>query len=406
MKFSNLILNRFFKIFIIVGVILGIFARLYHFYIPREMIFDEHHFVDNAVNYLAGHVDYNDHPPLGKYLIAIGILLFGNNTVGWRCIPLLLNFTNLLLAALLIKKLFSRMTYAWLAVFCLAIDGMMIVYSKTAHLEGMMLTSILLTLLLASEMKRPWQVLPVAFVIGLGISLKWNVIAVIIPVLYMAWHQRLMGWMFLSFILSFMVYELIVVSGQMVTHSLHPWSEAWQWSRNNWIHHASLNQWTHPLLSKWWTWPFLIKPIVFWNHSLPVEQKVEFVTSLGNPLLWWSSSFIVILDIILAGVLFFRERAKAFLNPRLPFILGWISFIFPWALTSRDTYMYHYFPAYGFSLLLLAVFLGDLWELKRGAALIVISVFLCVSIFFLPVWIGYPIPQTWLSHYIWFKKWG
>jgi hypothetical protein len=48
------------------------------------LIFDEAHYVPAARKMLMGMAVNNEHPPLSKALIILGILLFGDNPVGWR----------------------------------------------------------------------------------------------------------------------------------------------------------------------------------------------------------------------------------------------------------------------------------------------------------------------------------
>src|SRR5581483_4403071 len=49
----------------------GVVLRLRNIGFPPRFTFDEHHFVPNARRYLVGEADDNDHPPLGKLLIAV-----------------------------------------------------------------------------------------------------------------------------------------------------------------------------------------------------------------------------------------------------------------------------------------------------------------------------------------------
>jgi dolichyl-phosphate-mannose--protein O-mannosyl transferase len=68
---------------------LGIFiiALFLHFWqlgkIPYP-VFDEIWFGRYAEEYLEGKPTWEGHPPLGKYFIMIGILLFGHNEIGYR----------------------------------------------------------------------------------------------------------------------------------------------------------------------------------------------------------------------------------------------------------------------------------------------------------------------------------
>ncbi len=54
-------------------IALGVWCRTVGFGFPPTFLFDEHHFVENARNYLNHAADWNDHPPLGKLFIAASI---------------------------------------------------------------------------------------------------------------------------------------------------------------------------------------------------------------------------------------------------------------------------------------------------------------------------------------------
>ncbi|MEM1945263.1 MAG: hypothetical protein QXX57_05955, partial [Nitrososphaerota archaeon] len=54
-------------------------------------IFDEYYYVPAARKLLAGVAVNNEHPPLSKLLIALGIRLLGDNPMGWRFFPMLLS---------------------------------------------------------------------------------------------------------------------------------------------------------------------------------------------------------------------------------------------------------------------------------------------------------------------------
>ena len=65
--------------------------RFWNLGTPDSLVFDEVYYVDGARDYLAGGVEETNgaaefvvHPPLGKWLIALGIALFGDTSYGWR----------------------------------------------------------------------------------------------------------------------------------------------------------------------------------------------------------------------------------------------------------------------------------------------------------------------------------
>jgi len=69
------------------AVALGVWARLYRLGFPSRILWDERYFPVMANKYLNGVYQFDLHPPLGKFIIAVGISLFGNDPIGWRIMP-------------------------------------------------------------------------------------------------------------------------------------------------------------------------------------------------------------------------------------------------------------------------------------------------------------------------------
>jgi len=95
---SDARLNRVTQLLVVALVIGGVIARAHDFGYPNELTWDEHHFVENARNLLEGRSDRNDHPPLGKLLLALGIVAVGDEGAGWRLAPLLFGLALIALA--------------------------------------------------------------------------------------------------------------------------------------------------------------------------------------------------------------------------------------------------------------------------------------------------------------------
>jgi PiT family inorganic phosphate transporter len=75
---------------------------------PKGFIFDEVYYVDGARDFLKYGVEVTGaapefvvHPPIGKWLIALGIKIFGDNEFGWRFMGALLGSVMVILIAFL-----------------------------------------------------------------------------------------------------------------------------------------------------------------------------------------------------------------------------------------------------------------------------------------------------------------
>ena len=127
---------------------------------PRSLVFDETYYVKDAYSYLlsgyerewpdgandsfnAGTPDilltspeYVVHPPVGKWMIAAGMELFGaDNSFGWRFSAALTGTLTVLLVGLIAVKLFRSPLLGGLAGLLLAVDGHHLVHSRTSLLD-------------------------------------------------------------------------------------------------------------------------------------------------------------------------------------------------------------------------------------------------------------------------------
>ena len=76
----------------LIGILLfSAILRLWNLGSPKGFIFDEVYYVDGARDYLKYYVEMDKskaefivHPPIGKWLIALGIKVFGDHEFGWR----------------------------------------------------------------------------------------------------------------------------------------------------------------------------------------------------------------------------------------------------------------------------------------------------------------------------------
>ena len=127
----------------------------------RTLIFDETYYVKDAWSLLtlgyegtwakdvdaafaAGDVSglstvggYPVHPPTGKWLIALGMKIFGQaDPVGWRIAAAICGIITVFLLCRLTQNLFRTPALTLLAGLFLATDGMAIVMSRTSILDG------------------------------------------------------------------------------------------------------------------------------------------------------------------------------------------------------------------------------------------------------------------------------
>jgi dolichyl-phosphate-mannose-protein mannosyltransferase len=94
-------------------------------------------FADGQTDIYSRAAEFIAHPPLGKYLIGLGMLLFGpDNAFGWRFTVAVLGIVTVFLTAVIARSLFRSTLVGTLAGGFLAVDGQAIVMSRVSLLDG------------------------------------------------------------------------------------------------------------------------------------------------------------------------------------------------------------------------------------------------------------------------------
>jgi dolichyl-phosphate-mannose-protein mannosyltransferase len=365
----------------------GIFFRVYHLSFPNKQVFDEVYFPVFARDYIDGISFYDVHPPLGKFVIAVGMFFWGDNTVGWRIMPAIFGVGIIALMAQLWWTMFKDKVGALLIAAFVAMDGMFIIYSRTGLMDGVLFFFTFVTFLASTKLEGKYRMFWFATLFGLTCAIKWPSVALIVPALIFAHRQRKTSELLLWLVWSAIVYFGILIIGQQLIHSPDPIGDAWAWNSAALHYHETLTA-THPWSSPWWSWPLLMKPVLFTYDAL-ANGKYQVTTTLGNPVLWWTSTVSMVMSSLYVVYRQIKFRERVIDHPLTPFIVGFFAFWLPWAGIGRVIFLYHYFPAYGFALLVLTYWISSLWKKAPQAVLAAVVVFFAVSVFFLPFSIGY-----------------
>lgn len=141
-------------------VLLAGVLRFYNLAHPNAIVFDETYYAKDAYSYLhygyevswSSGVDhafasgdfsgilpnspeYVVHPPLGKWMIAWGMAIFGENAFGWRVSAAIIGTLAVALLAVAGWLMFRSVTVASTAALLGAVDGLMFVESRLALLD-------------------------------------------------------------------------------------------------------------------------------------------------------------------------------------------------------------------------------------------------------------------------------
>lgn len=398
-------------------IVAGVVLRVRGIAFPPRFTFDEHHFVPNARRYLLGEPDDNDHPPLGKLLIAVGILLFGDNPTGWRAASLIFGLQSLVIAAALARALFANPRAAWFAAAFFAGDGFFLAYSRTALLDGG-LTCLILWSLLAAVAAETWRgVLVSALLVGLAASIKWSGGMAVVPALAAVLiFRRAPRWSLMLFGAAPILHVGLWLATFPLSGRPADPRALLALMQELLRRHIEIGHSQNPLASPWYTWPVLYHPIVVKLADHGIGRR--YASSVGNPLLFFSSTLVILATLQTGVVAVVRARkARLRVSTILPFLppvmraallltTGWLALLAPWMFGRGSyTFMYHYLPSYGFALTLVAGAATHLEQRFPRAVLLYVGLALAIGVFFAPVWAELPLAESVANHRLMFVPW-
>ncbi|WP_228480966.1 MULTISPECIES: dolichyl-phosphate-mannose--protein mannosyltransferase [Microbacterium] len=360
---------------VIVTLLAGI-LRLWNLGHPPVLIFDETYYVKDAwsqwvlgytadwpegadADFAQGETDtflatgsFSVHPPLGKFLIGVGMALFGaDSSVGWRIAAAVFGTAMVLVLYLFARTLTRSIAFATVAALLLAVDGQAIVMSRVSLLDTFLAFFVLLAAwFVALDARghaariaagtasrdaphewgpvlwnRPW-IIAAGAAAGCAGAVKWSGLYVLAALgVYLivtdAWARRRAGITFwptdavlrqgpVSFLLLVPVAVVVYLStwtGWLLTAG--GWGRnlggetdpgAWGWVpeslRSLWLFHKAVYDFhvglttEHGYASPAWQWPLLLRPTSMYYESTDCGGAtcVQNIYSLNNPLIWWA----------------------------------------------------------------------------------------------------------------------
>jgi dolichyl-phosphate-mannose-protein mannosyltransferase len=393
-------------------VVCGTWLRTQNLGFPEGLSWDEHHFVLNARNYLAHQHDWNDHPPLGKLLIAIGMLAFGDNAVGWRIVPLICGVANIAFAWSLAVTLYRDRCAGWLAAAFVAGDGFLIAYSRTALLDGILTSFLLATACILSRRPTVTRAAVAAVVIGCAANIKLSGFPLLVPAGIICLLGRRPLRCTATLVLAPAAYCACFALGLYLAREPYSLASVWQGTKAIVAHHAALTEFKHPMTSHWYTWFEPKRPITLRYDTVGLDE-VRIMTTLGNLVLWWTAAAALIMTtftsvgamwrVVVARSMRVhlgrRARANAFLYAFA------ITMMLPWIIGKRDSYVYHYLPTYAFLLIIVAGEISRIYRQQRTQAMAFVSAVALVSAFFAPVWGQLPMTARDVQYRLFLPNW-
>lgn len=469
---------------------LAALLRLINLNYPGELVFDETYYVKDAFSLLTHGVEtqwledsdgefaagntsglttdpsFVVHPPLGKWLISLGLLVFGPaNPFGWRIVVALLGVGAVWLSMVCAKRMFKSNVWALAVGFFFAIDGVGIVLSRTGLLDQILgFFAILAFYFLLRDLEdnskyRPWLIV-MGITLGMATAVKWSgLYLVAVFTLYRLLvaanmnyktHKKLQQeidnpldnklWVLPSIKEGIKTFFMVVIPTAVVYlvswtgWFLSPYGYARNWGEENpatglaalipnafrsfiqyhqeiYGFHANLHA-QHTYASNPLTWPFMLRPTSFyWSEKesgcfLDSANQMcsSAITALGNPLIWWAA---FIASSVLLGS-WFRTRDRLTSLIFVGIIAGYV----PWLFLMNRTVFEFYVIAFEPWMIFMLVFGLKTWyenSPKPRRAVYLISGFVgltaLVSLFFLPIWTGMWIGYDFWRIHMWLPSW-
>lgn len=193
----------------VIGLI-ALVLRLVSLAYPEEIIFDEVYYANEGHSMLLHGSEWDleknnpkfiVHPPLGKWLIAIGIKLFGFDSFGWRVSAVVAGVASVVILVRVGRRLFGSTALGCLAGLLLTLDGMHFVSSRTALLDIFLMVFVLASfacLVIDRDTRRegwlraleggldptrqqpelgiPWWRISAAVLAGCALAVKWSAV--------------------------------------------------------------------------------------------------------------------------------------------------------------------------------------------------------------------------------------
>jgi len=391
-----------------------------------ETYFDEIYYVRAAEDYIKLQEPYEwTHPPLGKLIIAAGILAFGYNPFGWRIIGV--TFATLMIPVmyLLGKKMFGTWIGAFVPAFLLMFDFMHFTMGRIATIDTFVvlfsLTSQFFFFTYFQDvLSKGWKAstrplfLAILF-FSLGFSAKWYVLYGFVGQVFLllairlrdlfaikkGWTARVKAFFSRPFliVLLFLVAAVAIYLSTFIPYMVigHTFKDVYEAQLSMYNYHSTLTA-THPFSSQWWTWPLISRPVWLYVSDLP-GGVVSTIAAMGNPAVWWFGFAFILLALCKT----IREKNHICLFIVTIFFFQWL----PYALISRTLFLYHFYFNVPLLALATAYFLNESWNRKWGkmtGMAYLIGVVILFGLFY-PVISGNLAPYWWREQLKWFRSW-
>ncbi len=438
-------------------LVFGSLTRFLYFGYPKEVVFDEVHFGKFISGYLTHQYFFDIHPPLAKLLISFMGFLggfhptlsfaeigqhFPDRTYLWlRLLPALAGAVLPLVIYFLSHQLRLSKTAAFVAGLLVVFENSLLTQSHYILLDSLLLLfgfSGVLFYFLARQKKSFWLLILAIVSLTFAFSVKWTGLSFLglcgMLEIYNSvrerrnwkkWLQSLALFSLIPICLYMLIFQIhflllkksgpgdafmsqafqsTLVGNEKIQVTTHPSFLQKFFELNKVMYTANQNLKTHSYGSKWWSWPLMLRPIYYWNGKDASGESAK-IYLLGNPVIYWGV-FISLYVLIFSLVLSWRKM-KPKVGSAAFLLLGYCMNLLPFIFIGRVMFLYHYFTALIFGIMLLAFVVDTVEDRVVARKLFLGIVFLSFIsfVFFAPLSYGLSLSPKAEAMRFWLPSW-
>jgi len=395
------------RLALVVVLLLGLITRFAMFLGTREPAMDEVQFTEYLSAYFTHRFYFDTHPPLGKLLVAGFASLFDFQPLApvapesqesvsqfvayaraLRFLPTLAGALLPAVALLLARELGLSFRYAILAAGSVLYENALIAHARFVYFDDFLLLfgfASLLVLLRAISRPNILMFGLAGLLAGMACAVKWTALTFLVlgGALLLATTSiyTIRDW--LKYVLAFAVPAFAIYIGVFAIHfallplpgpgdtfmpALHPkllaheahqstagmapgfWQTLIDVNREMYLSNKRVTG-GHPYGSRWYQWPWMWKPIYHLQVILSKDHAADSHTySMPNPVVWLGATGSVVAACMLIAWQAVKRKVDVTLAWLVAaYLLNWL----PFAAITRVMFIYHYYVALVFAILIL-----------------------------------------------------
>jgi dolichyl-phosphate-mannose-protein mannosyltransferase len=383
---------------------------------PSQMLWDEKYYIPQAQQLANGlGLRETSHPPLGKFLTALAIVICGDTPTAWR-VPALIGGVGILWCVYVLGVALLRSPAAALiATTLLACESLAFVQSRTAIYSSIMLFFELLAMVLVVKCRDRGSAVLLglsAIAFGAAVSTRWVAFSALPVIALFAWSsfegrsigvRRIFAMCALFVLLSVSVYLVLfsvgpLSRGQGIFDALKLNVRMFS------LHWANLSV-EHRYSSPWWSWPLMMRPVWWGFESYPMtaadgSQVVEGMISIGNPVFFAAIPIAVVWGAYRA--LWCRSVYHTIVL--IAVFTQWLQ----WSWVPQNTFLHYFYTVLPFAALLIGDVLVAVWRSSVvGKVLCATYITAAVGMFayWYPLLTAMQVSRAFVDQHMWIESW-